>query len=162
MWKRRSFSEVTKTQSSSSPVTLSIILLQVVLSSFEHFGIKAEQIIGSERSGNSTGSSKGSFLANPIPEDVDPNGYIAYCPCMGENNLERTLSCDCVIGLIILNLDDFFINVNLLIEIEGRFGNQADQFLGALAFAKSVNRTLILPAWIEYIPYKAGSVRLKL
>ncbi|VDP46106.1 unnamed protein product [Schistosoma mattheei] len=49
--------------------------------------------------------------------------YITYCPCMG-------MFCVMVACILI-----------------GRLGNQIEQFLGMIAFAIKLNRTLVLPPW---------------
>lgn len=73
--------------------------------------------------------------------EVDPNGYIVYCPCMGK--------------LLYFWLNKLILKI--FTTLLGRFGNQAEQFLGSVQFAKHLNRTLILPPFIEYDKYQVFS-----
>lgn len=80
--------------------------------------------------------------------NIHENGYILYCPCMGKKFAVISAS----------HFSVCFIFCSLLTV--GRFGNQADHFLGALGFAKGINRTLVLPHWVEYRFGEIKSVRI--
>uniref|UniRef100_A0A914ZBU3 GDP-fucose protein O-fucosyltransferase 1 n=1 Tax=Parascaris univalens TaxID=6257 RepID=A0A914ZBU3_PARUN len=66
-----------------------------------------------------------SLLTAATIYEIDRNGYVVFCPCMG------------------------------------RFGNQIEQLIGSMAFAKAVNRTLVLPPFVEYHFGKSKAVMVE-
>lgn len=84
------------------------------------------------------------FLLNCVASDekihkyeYDPNGYVIFCLCMGRFGSYSLFICTLEFNVKINDILDFL-------------GNQADHFLGAMNFAKLINRTFVVPPFRTY------------
>lgn len=59
-------------------------------------------------------------------------------------------------------MPDFSIIANFVSLFTGRFGNQAEHYIGAMAFAKAIDRTLVLPPFRTYVSSTRSAVILKI